>query len=116
MPRGRVDRDLVSARIVARVEICPKQLFPVAQELAERYQDAASPLPRSACAAIIAILQGALGGLIFWFLGIRAALLWAVLMAFLSLLSAGADSAPTSSSLSPTSAISGMTRERSSSA
>jgi predicted PurR-regulated permease PerM len=35
---------------------------------------------------VIAILQGALGGLIFWFLGIRAALLWAVLMAFLSLL------------------------------
>jgi predicted PurR-regulated permease PerM len=37
---------------------------------------------------VIAILQGALGGLIFWFLGIRAALLWAVLMAFLSLLPA----------------------------
>jgi predicted PurR-regulated permease PerM len=37
---------------------------------------------------VIAILQGALGGLIFWFLGVRAALLWAVLMAFLSLLPA----------------------------
>jgi predicted PurR-regulated permease PerM len=37
---------------------------------------------------VIAIMQGALGGLIFWFLGIRAALLWAVLMAFLSLLPA----------------------------
>jgi predicted PurR-regulated permease PerM len=37
---------------------------------------------------VIAILQGALGGLIFWFLGIRATLLWAVLMAFLSLLPA----------------------------
>ena len=36
----------------------------------------------------VAVLQGALGGLIFWFLGIRAALLWAVLMAFLSLLPA----------------------------
>jgi predicted PurR-regulated permease PerM len=37
---------------------------------------------------VTAILQGALGGLIFWFLGIRATLLWAVLMAFLSLLPA----------------------------
>lgn len=37
---------------------------------------------------VVAIVQGALGGLIFWFLDIRAALLWAVLMAFLSLLPA----------------------------
>jgi predicted PurR-regulated permease PerM len=36
----------------------------------------------------IALLQGALGGLMFWFLGIHAPLLWAVLMAFLSLLPA----------------------------
>jgi len=37
---------------------------------------------------VIAIVQGALGGTIFWLLGIHAALLWAVLMAFLSLLPA----------------------------
>jgi predicted PurR-regulated permease PerM len=37
---------------------------------------------------VVAILQGALGGLIFWFFGIRAPLLWAVLMAILSLLPA----------------------------
>ena len=37
---------------------------------------------------LIAIAQGALGGLIFWFLDVRAALLWGVLMAFLSLLPA----------------------------
>lgn len=36
----------------------------------------------------VAALQGALGGLIFWFLGIQAALVWAVVMAFLSLLPA----------------------------
>lgn len=35
---------------------------------------------------LVALLQGALGGLMFWFLGISAALLWAVVMAFLSLL------------------------------
>jgi len=35
---------------------------------------------------VVAILQGALGGLIFWILDIHAPLLWAVLMMFLSLL------------------------------
>ncbi|CAN5220642.1 AI-2E family transporter [soil metagenome] len=37
---------------------------------------------------LVALAQGALGGLMFWILGINAALLWAVLMAFLSLLPA----------------------------
>jgi len=37
---------------------------------------------------LVAAIQGALGGLAFWFLGVGAALLWAVLMAFLSLLPA----------------------------
>ncbi|HKQ24222.1 MAG TPA: AI-2E family transporter [Burkholderiales bacterium] len=37
---------------------------------------------------VVALLQGALGGLIFWFLDIRAPMLWAVVMAFLSLLPA----------------------------
>lgn len=35
---------------------------------------------------VIAILQGALGGLIFWLLGIKAPLFWGVVMAILSLL------------------------------
>lgn len=37
---------------------------------------------------VVAALQGALGGLAFWFLGVHAPVLWAVLMAFLSLLPA----------------------------
>ena len=37
---------------------------------------------------LVAITQGALGGLIFWILDIPSALVWAVLMAFLSLLPA----------------------------
>jgi predicted PurR-regulated permease PerM len=37
---------------------------------------------------VVAIVQGALGGLAFWFLDVGAALLWAVLMAFASLLPA----------------------------
>ena len=37
---------------------------------------------------VVAVMQGALGGLIFWFLGIHAPVLWGTLMAFLSLLPA----------------------------
>lgn len=37
---------------------------------------------------VVAALQGALGGLIFWFLGVGGAFLWAMLMAVLSLLPA----------------------------
>jgi predicted PurR-regulated permease PerM len=37
---------------------------------------------------LVAITQGALGGVIFWILDIPSALIWAVLMAFLSLLPA----------------------------
>ncbi|MCC2597555.1 AI-2E family transporter [Pusillimonas sp. MFBS29] len=37
---------------------------------------------------VVAATQGALGGMIFWFLGIQGALFWGVLMAFLSLLPA----------------------------
>ena len=37
---------------------------------------------------IVAVVQGALGGLAFWFLGVAGALLWGVLMAFLALLPA----------------------------
>ncbi len=37
---------------------------------------------------VVAAIQGALGGVAFWFLGVKGALLWAVLMAFLSLLPA----------------------------
>jgi predicted PurR-regulated permease PerM len=37
---------------------------------------------------LVAALQGMLGGLMFWFLGIHAPLLWGVVMAFLSLLPA----------------------------
>src|SRR5207253_2910529 len=37
---------------------------------------------------VVALLQGALGGLIFWILGIQAPILWGALMAILSLLPA----------------------------
>lgn len=37
---------------------------------------------------LVAVLQGAMGGIAFWLLGVHAALLWAVLMAIFSLLPA----------------------------
>jgi predicted PurR-regulated permease PerM len=37
---------------------------------------------------VVALVQGALGGLIFWLLGVHAAVLWGALMAVLSLLPA----------------------------
>ena len=37
---------------------------------------------------LMAIVQGTLGGIAFWFLDVHAAVLWAVVMAFLSLLPA----------------------------
>ena len=37
---------------------------------------------------LVAVLQGALGGLAFWYLGVHGAVLWGTLMAFLSLLPA----------------------------
>jgi predicted PurR-regulated permease PerM len=37
---------------------------------------------------VVALVQGALGALIFWILGVKAALFWGVVMAFLSLLPA----------------------------
>jgi predicted PurR-regulated permease PerM len=37
---------------------------------------------------LVAAIQGALGGVAFWFLGVTGAILWGVLMAFLSLLPA----------------------------
>jgi predicted PurR-regulated permease PerM len=37
---------------------------------------------------LVAAIQGALGGIAFWFLGVKGALLWGVLMAFLSLVPA----------------------------
>jgi predicted PurR-regulated permease PerM len=37
---------------------------------------------------VVAIVQGALGGIAFWFLGFHTALLWAVVMAIMSLIPA----------------------------
>ncbi|RST86929.1 AI-2E family transporter [Aquibium carbonis] len=54
--------------------------------LIERFAIVAQAIIRGTL--LVAAVQGALGGLIFWVLGIHAPVLWAVLMAFLSLLPA----------------------------
>ncbi len=55
-------------------------------ELANRFSTAVGATVRGTL--VVAVIQGALGGLAFWFLGLPGALLWAVLMGFLSLLPA----------------------------
>ena len=54
--------------------------------LLERFTIVAQAIIRGSL--LVAAVQGALGGLIFWILGIHAPVLWAVMMAFLSLLPA----------------------------
>ncbi|WP_268796998.1 AI-2E family transporter [Pseudomonas huanghezhanensis] len=64
--------------------------FPLAEPQKRRLQLKFNRVVRATVKGnvVVAITQGALGGLIFWILDIPSALLWAVLMAFLSLLPA----------------------------
>jgi predicted PurR-regulated permease PerM len=76
------DGDIVSKRI--------KEAIPLRAEQQRALLDKFTVVVRATIKGniVVAIVQGALGGLIFWILGIHAALLWAVLMAFFSLLPA----------------------------
>lgn len=76
------DGDALSQRIRAAVPLQPRQLDLLLKKF--------SVVIRATVKGnmLIALLQGALGGLIFWLLGVNGALLWAVVMAFLSLLPA----------------------------
>lgn len=67
-----------------------KEAIPLRAELRDALLDKFTVVIRATVkgSLLVAMAQGALGGLIFWILGIHAALLWAVLMAFLSLLPA----------------------------
>jgi predicted PurR-regulated permease PerM len=69
------------ARIVERALPVPPQCK---QELSAKFMAVVRATVKGSL--LIAGIQGLLGGIAFWFLGIKAALLWAVLMAFLSLL------------------------------
>lgn len=76
------DGDALAARIKAAIPLHAEQR----QELAAKFTTVIRATIKGNM--VIALLQGALGGTIFWFLDINAALLWAVVMAFLSLLPA----------------------------
>lgn len=67
-----------------------RQAFPLSGMYKQRLFDNFTTVIRATVKGnvLVAMAQGALGGLIFWFLGVEAPLLWGVVMAFLSLLPA----------------------------
>lgn len=67
-----------------------KHAVPLSRQYKQRLFDNFTTVIRATVKGnvLVAIAQGALGGLIFWFLDVQAALLWGVVMAFLSLLPA----------------------------
>ena len=67
-----------------------RQAVPLAEQQKRRLQLKFNRVVRATVKGnlLVAIAQGALGGLIFWVLDVPSPLLWAVLMAFLSLLPA----------------------------
>ncbi|MCC6535871.1 MAG: AI-2E family transporter [Burkholderiales bacterium] len=73
-------------RLSARI----KNAIPLREDLLRHLSERFTTVIRATVKGniVVAALQGALGGLVFWFLGIPAALLWGVVMAFLSLLPA----------------------------
>lgn len=76
------DEDSLSKRVKRAIPLRPEQLNALLLKFAVVIRATVKG------DLLVALLQGVLGGLIFWFLGINASLLWAVLMAFLSLLPA----------------------------
>ncbi|MBT3067527.1 AI-2E family transporter [Rhodoferax sp. U11-2br] len=70
------------------VSVALRRALPLAPEHKTVLLDTFSTVVRATVKGnlLVAAIQGALGGLGFWALGVSAAVLWAVLMAFLSLL------------------------------
>ena len=76
------DGDAMLEIFKAAIPLRPEQL----RTLASRFTGVIRATVKGS--VVIALVQGALGGLIFWVLGIHAPVLWAALMALLSLLPA----------------------------
>ena len=76
------DGDALVEHIRAAIPLHPGQL----RTLARRFTGVIRATVKGTL--VVAVVQGALGGLIFWLLGIHAPALWAALMAILSLLPA----------------------------
>ncbi len=76
------DGGALSERIKAAVPLAPEQK----RALFSKFTIVVRAMVKGTI--LVAVVQGALGGLIFWLLGIHAPVLWGVVMAFLSLLPA----------------------------
>jgi predicted PurR-regulated permease PerM len=76
------DGDALIESVRAAIPLHPAQL----RTLASRFTGVIRATVKGTL--VVAVVQGALGGLIFWLLGIHAPVLWAALMAVLSLLPA----------------------------
>jgi predicted PurR-regulated permease PerM len=76
------DGNELSARITAALPLRREQQ----RELFEKFTGVIRATIKGTL--VVAIAQGVLGGAIFWYLGVYAPVLWAVVMAFLSLLPA----------------------------
>lgn len=74
----------------AKLAAKSRQVIPLSHEHQQHLTRKFTTVVRATVKGNIAVaaIQGALGGLIFWMLGIQGALLWAVIMAILSLLPA----------------------------
>ena len=76
------DGDVLARRIRGTVPLPAEQQ----RNLAERFTTVIRATVKGNL--VVALVQGALGGLIFWFLGVHAPVLWGVFMALVSLLPA----------------------------
>jgi predicted PurR-regulated permease PerM len=67
-----------------------RESMPLSREYTRRLLDVFTAVVRATVKGniVIALIQGAIGGVAFWALGIQGALLWGVLMTFLSILPA----------------------------
>lgn len=67
-----------------------RQAIPLSDDYTRQFLEKFTAVVRATVKGniIIAIIQGTIGGLAFWFLGIEAALLWGVMMTFFSMLPA----------------------------
>lgn len=73
-------------RLVARIRRATPLQHDIQQELFERFTNTIRAIVKGTI--VVAIVQGTLGGLIFWVLGIKASVFWGVVMGFLSLVPA----------------------------
>ena len=67
-----------------------RQAMPLSDDQSEKFMDKFTSVINATVRGniIIAIIQGTIGGVTFWLLGIQAALLWGVVMTFFSMLPA----------------------------